>query len=555
MRTMRWLRLEGWSSRCGLVFERTFKTIRRLLVMGAAMALLYTVWSQAVVQAAEGGASEYALGFISPQAGYLPDPGAYFGYNFYYYNGDANAGAGRQILGGHGSINVNASLETTVPAQLFSLTYVFDHAVLGGHAGVGLIVPYLPIDLDVSASGSINLPNNVIPLSGSKQFDNDGMGDIIFTPMIGWHRNPLHYIALINVYTPTGKYDVNDVVNPGQTWAESFRLNPSALRVRSANRAPGVAREPHMRLWADEPLLAQAEPDSVGYRHVVAEEKEKTGELTLEEIAELIANPFSYLWFGMIQNDTYWYSGHALDLLNEGDKIVNSTLIQPVMSFALSEKWRVISRPVFPIVSVDTVSGFNFITDEPEGPRITADFKRKTGLGDIVLWNAFSPKYTPPLVYGFGPTIMMDTASDKWLGTGKWSAGPMGTIAYITDKWIVAGVAQHWWSFAGDSDRNDVNLTSVQPIVRYRLSKTTNIGIAPDIRCNWAAPHGGRWTVPLGGGISTVFMLGKLPVGVGAEYYYYVERPDILGPEHQVRFFITPVLPAPKWSRKPIIGH
>ena len=342
---------------------------------------------------------------------------------------------------------------------------------------------------------------------------------------------------------------------PSQPWAESFRLNSAALAVRSANRVPSVAYEPHRRRWADEPLFAQAEPDSVGYRHVIAEEKEETGELTLEEIAELIANPFSYLWFGVIQNDTYWYSGDALDFLNEGDKIVNSTLIQPVMSLGLSEKWRVIFRPVLPIVSVDTVTGFNFITDEPEGPRIEADFKRKTGLGDIALWTAFSPQYTPPLVYGFGPTIMMDTASDKWLGTGQWSAGPMGTIAYITDKWIVAGVAQHWWSFAGESDRNSVNLTDVQPIVRYRLSKTTNIGIAPNIRYNWGAPSGDELTVPLGGGISTVFMLGKLPVGVGAEFYYYVKRPDILGPEYQVRLFITPVLPAPEWARKPILGR
>lgn len=301
-------------------------------------------------------------------------------------------------------------------------------------------------------------------------------------------------------------------------------------------------------------LLSQAAADAVLAREEIAKVKEEAGEMTRDQVAELMANPFSYLWFGMIQNDSYWYSGDALDAINESDKVVNTTTIQPVMSLQWSEEWRLIFRPVIPIQSVDTVTGFNFITDEPEGPMIGADFERETGLGDIVLWTAFSPQYTPPLVYGFGPTIMMDTASDKWLGTGKWSAGPMGTIVHITDKWIVGAVAQHWWSFAGDSDRNEVNLTDIQPILRYRLSPSTNIGFAPNIRCNWDADSGEQWTVPIGGGISTVLMLGKLPVAVGVEYYYYVETPDSLGPKHQFRFFFTPVLPAPDWSRIPFFG-
>ena len=301
-------------------------------------------------------------------------------------------------------------------------------------------------------------------------------------------------------------------------------------------------------------LLAQGGLDAVGAREEIAKKKEETGELTRDQVAELMANPFSYLWFGMVQNDTYWWSGDALNAIGEKYKVQNTTLIQPVMSLKWSEKWRVIFRPVIPIQSVDTVTGFNFITDAPEQPRITGNFERKTGLGDIVLWTAFSPQYTPPLVYGFGPTIMMNTASDEWLGTGKWSAGPMGTLAYISDKWIVGAVGQHWWSFAGDSDRNYVNLTDIQPIIRYRITKTTNIGSAPNIRYNWQADSGERLSVPIGGGIATVLMLGKLPVGVGVEYYYYAERPDYLGPEHQLRFFFSPVLPSPEWSRVSIFG-
>ena len=299
-------------------------------------------------------------------------------------------------------------------------------------------------------------------------------------------------------------------------------------------------------------LLATTD-GSLRAAETVAEEKE--GEMTAEQIGELMANPFSYLWFGMIQNDTYVWDGDLLDFLDEDSKVMNTTLIQPVMSVQLTEKWKMIFRPVFPIQSFDTISGFNLITDDQEeiiGG--TADFDRKTGLGDILLWTAFTKNYRPPLVYGFGPTIMMDTASSKWLGTGKWSAGPMGLGAYITKKWIFACVAQHWWDFAGDNDRDSVNLTDFQPIIRYRLSPQTNIGIAPNIQYNWDAGSGDKLRLPIGGGISTVVMLGPLPVGIGVEYYYMVETPDTFGPEHQLRVFFTPVLPSPDWSRVPFFG-
>ena len=301
-------------------------------------------------------------------------------------------------------------------------------------------------------------------------------------------------------------------------------------------------------------LLAQPSVTAAA-GETIAEEKE--GEMTAAEIGELMANPFSYLWFGMIQNDTYWYDGDLLDFLDEDDsKVMNTTLLQPVMSLQLTETWKAILRPIIPIHSFDTIKNFTITTDDQDGSiGGDADFDRKTGMGDVLLWSAFTNHYKPPFVWGFGPTIMMDTATKDELGTGKWSAGPMGLAVYITPKWIVGGVAQHWWSYAGDSDRDSVNLTDFQPIIRYRLSAQTNIGTAPNIQYNWDVDDSDdRLRIPIGGGISTVVMLGPLPVGIGVEYYYMVETPDTFGPEHQVRVFFTPVLPSPEWSRVPFFG-
>ena len=279
------------------------------------------------------------------------------------------------------------------------------------------------------------------------------------------------------------------------------------------------------------------------------------------ELAEALANPLSYLWLMFAQNDTKWFEGDLLDDLNEDGKVMNTTLIQPVMSVQMTEEWKMIFRPVFQIHSFDTIDGVDVSTETV--PEVTGvNFDRETGLGDTVLWTAFSNQYTPPFVYGFGPTIMLPTATEDQLGTGKYSAGPMALAMSITDKWIVGGVAQHWWSFAGDDefdvdtslgtvsvDRPDVNLTDFQYIVRYRYSAVTNIGAAPNIQYNWETDE---LSLPIGIGFDTLIKMGPLPVKIGAEAYYFVEQDDDFGPEWQLRLLFVPVLPSPDWSRNPL---
>ncbi len=129
----------------------------------------------------------------------------------------------------------------------------------------------------------------------------------------------------------------------------------------------------------------------------------------------------------------------------------------------------------------------------------------------------------------------------------------MGLAMRITDKWIVGGIFQHWWSFAGDSGRSDVSLSDLQYILRYRLTPETNIGIAPNIRYDWERDDSDdRLTLPVGIGIDTMVKLGPLPVKIGAEIYYYAVKPDDVGPEWQLRLIFTPVVPSPGWSKKPI---
>ncbi len=305
------------------------------------------------------------------------------------------------------------------------------------------------------------------------------------------------------------------------------------------------------QLTDQEFILASADtPDGTSQASTEAASEKK--QPTQAEIAEAINNPLSSLWLLFAQNDTKWYGGDLLDKLGEDNKVMNTTLIQPVMPMQITEDWKMIFRPVIPINSFDTVAGVD--VEPPGGGRgshIEADFDRKTGLGDIILWTAFSNAYTPPNIFGFGPTLMLDTASEDKLGTGKWSAGPMALAFHVGEKWIYGVVAQHWWSYAGDDDRNDVNLTDIQYVLRYRLSPSTNIGFGPNIQANWDADSDNRWTVPVGIGGDTLVKLGPLPVKIGLEAYYNVVSPDDVGSEWQVRLMFVPVIGAPKWSQKP----
>jgi hypothetical protein len=282
-----------------------------------------------------------------------------------------------------------------------------------------------------------------------------------------------------------------------------------------------------------------------------------------DKIAAALANPLSYLWLLFMQQDFISYDGDVLDALGEDAQTQSTTLLMPVLSVQLTEKWKTIFRPVIPINSFKVPGNVN-ITGENPGQVIGVDLERESGLGDIVLWTAFSNKYEPPFVFGFGPTIMLNTASDDRLGTGKNSAGPMVLAVAIKPKWIIGFVGQHWWSFSGDDtltiqttngpavvDRPDLSLTDVQPIVRYRMSLKTNIGFAPNWRYNWKTDE---LNLPLGMGFDTLVKFGKLPVKVGVEAYHYFDSSDAFGPDWQVRILFVPVIPSPGWARKPLFG-
>ena len=169
--------------------------------------------------------------------------------------------------------------------------------------------------------------------------------------------------------------------------------------------------------------VAMATTLLIGTSAAYAEEGDNLREAAQNPIADLISVPF--------QNNTNFGIGHS-------DHTQNVLNIQPVYPVHLNQDWNLITRPILPVIyQPPFVSGRELgALEQKFGPDIG---DTEFGLGDLTPELFFSPKKPielapgTSLVWGLGPALQFPTATDKALGTGKWSAGP-GFVVFLSDK-------------------------------------------------------------------------------------------------------------------------
>jgi hypothetical protein len=248
------------------------------------------------------------------------------------------------------------------------------------------------------------------------------------------------------------------------------------------------------------PRLAVAAPDQSEAKDQPSEQddKEKSGlaKATQNPVADLISVPF--------QNNTSYNIG-------SNERASNTLNIQPVIPVHLGESVLLISRIILPI------------TYQPD---LNSTGGGSSGFGDTNPTFFFSPAKPGKLIWGVGPALILPTATQRSVGTGKWSAGPAAVALVQPGHWTIGVLASQVWSFAGPSDRSTVSLMTVQYFVNYNLAHAWYLTSSPILTFNWEATSSEEWLVPFGGGIGKIFKLGKLPLNGSAQAYYNVRSDE-----------------------------
>ncbi|MBV1934708.1 MAG: transporter [Parvibaculaceae bacterium] len=257
-----------------------------------------------------------------------------------------------------------------------------------------------------------------------------------------------------------------------------------------------------------------------------------TGTLAQSTDAELQAatqNPVANLISLPFQNNT----GFGIGPNNEAVNVLN---VQPVIPFALTDDFNLITRTIMPLIYVPgSVEGLDVL---PQGVGSGTKF----GLGDINITAFLSPAKTDKVIWAIGPSLTIPTATDSLLGSKKWSVGPSAVLLVQPEGWTIGILARQLWSFAGDDDRGNVNQGLVQPFVNYNLDDGWYLVSAPIVTVNWNSDTGDRWTVPVGGGAGKLFRIGSQPINTSLQGYYNVEKPD-LAPDWTLRFQVQLLFP------------
>ena len=160
-----------------------------------------------------------------------------------------------------------------------------------------------------------------------------------------------------------------------------------------------------------------------------------------------------------------------------------------------------------------------------------------TGLGDIALVPYYVPDTMEQTFLGYGAAIGIPSATKDTLGSGKWTAGPAMILARTGNPITYGGLVQHIWFYAGDSDRDDVSVTTVQPFVTYLLGGGWAASLNAEASYNWNT-ESDKWTVPLAASISKVVNIGGKYVNITVAAVNYVEKPDY-APDWELRVNVT----------------
>ena len=184
-------------------------------------------------------------------------------------------------------------------------------------------------------------------------------------------------------------------------------------------------------------VLALALSVLSGSAIVQAAEQTPTHKDDMGAMSRKLNDPTSNIWALQGEFDYILNKG---DLSNHSTKNQYQFLFQPVLPIPLTKNFKLLTRPVVPIVSTAVprldIGSFNYHRNTGLGTRDAAasslDWFRKAGLGDIDLPLMLSSRKKSPWMLAADPTFSLPTATDSSLGSGMFEVGLAAVIGYKT---------------------------------------------------------------------------------------------------------------------------
>jgi hypothetical protein len=220
-----------------------------------------------------------------------------------------------------------------------------------------------------------------------------------------------------------------------------------------------------------------------------------------EDLANQISNPISGLRYLPFQENGDFNMGAT-------GAYRNTLNVQPVVPFALNERWNLITRTIMPIVFQQ---------------EMTPGIGDKFGLGDLTTSGFFSPVKESGPMWGIGPALLLPLATSSLLGGGKFGFGPTAVLIWQDEKWTFGALANQIWSFTGDSAREDISSMFLQPTVTRNMGNGTTVTANLEATRDWKHD---TWNVPLNVIISKVTMMGVKWVQASGGLRLYLTGPE-----------------------------
>ena len=309
-----------------------------------------------------------------------------------------------------------------------------------------------------------------------------------------------------------------------------------AWDVGVSGRSNGAAAEVSRRPPPDGWRLAQADAEP-------AEGATGGDEVDLAAANQAFANPLAQATLAIVEYDRVTLGGD----LSDGNRTTNVAVIEPLIPVPLGDSgWSLVNRPILPIgigADVPVAGGGGGPTADDRSAGVA--FDGKNGLGDFTFFSLLTPVTgDSPFKWGIGPIFRFPTATNDKLGSEKYSVGPAAVALYSSESFSIGALNQNLFSFAGEDDRDDVRVSTLQYFAFYNFTPEWGVGTAPIISVDWdEASNADGYAVPVGLGVTRTFRIGEIPTRMLVEGQYYVVQRDSFGPEWNVRVALAMFFP------------